>query len=106
MVMAWSRRAPAILLALALSVAPGTYIFADEPIIVRLVPANILGGTGGIATITAQGTTATVTVDVGGLAPNNDDPIYVHAGTCAAPSASFGSLGMLRTDGGGKGSLT
>lgn len=78
---------------------------ADDPIIVRFTPVRA-DGVSGIATITSEGDTATVVVDAGGLAPNSANPVYLHAGTCDAPSASFGNLGTLQADAGGKGTLT
>ncbi len=93
------------MLALSVLVAPAHLAMAQQATTVRLAP--VAGsGVSGTATIAARERSATVTVEVSGLAPGASHAVRLHAGSCAQPSASGGQLGTLVADSGGQAMFT
>jgi hypothetical protein len=83
------------LLVLALLLARPGVALAQETITAHLAP--VAGSTvSGTATITARDDAATVDLDVSNLTPGTTYRALLQAGTCEAPSASFGLLGTFQ----------
>ena len=83
---------------------PGTAL-AQEHVIVPLEPVDD-SGVSGTATLSAAGEGTHVVIDLEGLTPGTSVRATMHAGSCAASSASFASLPELKADATGKATAT
>jgi hypothetical protein len=92
------------LLALCLALATFGLAAAQQSVGVTLDP-QAGSGVSGEAAIGLQGATAPIDLSLMGLTPGASYPVNLQSGTCELPSASFGRLGSVTADAGGRGQI-
>lgn len=89
-----------LLVAAALMLSSGVAL-AQSTFTVPFSPVDN-SGVEGHAVLTAAGEGTNVSLDITGLAPGSTAVVTLHAGSCAAPSASFAELPGLTADADGR----